>query len=150
MLKKQPNTGATANNTCPAKSQPNGTNGTPNGGATTNGTNGAANGKVNGQSRSKVTNGVENGRSKIDAVKVDTSKAQKKFSQVSTLFYDASPASMDVLLSEHHSIRNAHRILAKRETARSATSRSTKLKKSRQKSNATTSSASDAKNVAGS
>lgn len=88
MLKKQPNTGATVTNTCPAKSQPNGTNGSlKNGAAATNGTNGAANGKVNGHSSLKVTaNGVDskvtNGHSKINTVKVDTSKAQKKFSQV--------------------------------------------------------------------
>lgn len=81
MLKKQPNTGATVNNTCPAKSQPNGTNGS---------LNGATNGKINGHSK-VTTNGVDskntNGHSKIDTVKVDTSKAQKKFSQVSVFCF---------------------------------------------------------------
>lgn len=88
MLKKQPNTGATVTNTCPAKSQSNGTNGNLNGAAVTNGTNGTTNGKVNGHTK---VNGVDskttNGHSKIDAVKVDTSKAQKKFSQVNSYLF---------------------------------------------------------------
>lgn len=83
VLKKQNN--VPVSNTCPAKKpQLNGTNGTLNGNDKTNGT---ANDKLNGHS--KVSNSVDsknlNGHSQktaVDSVKVDTTKAQKKFSQV--------------------------------------------------------------------
>lgn len=88
MLKKTPNTAATVN-TCPAKSQPNGTNGTNGTNGSLNGATNGTNGKVNGHSGSKA-NGVDakntNGHTKIDTVKVDTSKAQKKFSQVDNIY----------------------------------------------------------------
>lgn len=90
MLKNKPQSNTTVSNTCLAKkSDLNGSNSSLNGKPATNGqlngsnkatvtTNRKLNEKVNGVD-SKQTNGHS---SKIDSVKVDTSKAQKKFSQV--------------------------------------------------------------------